>query len=60
MSKAPMNELNGKVCLVTGASSGYGLAVVQTLAEKEVVLVLLGRNRVRSGTIRRPSPHSFA
>jgi NAD(P)-dependent dehydrogenase (short-subunit alcohol dehydrogenase family) len=40
-------SLEGKVALVTGASSGIGKLVAQTLAEGGAAVVLLGRDRTR-------------
>ena len=39
--------LDGRVALVTGASSGIGKLVAQTLAEGGAAVVLLGRDRTR-------------
>lgn len=39
-----MNELKGRVALLTGASGGIGRAIAQRLAEEGVSLALLGRN----------------
>ncbi len=46
-------ELSGKNCLVTGASSGLGLAVSKELARKGANTILLCRDRVKGeGAIR--------
>ena len=39
--------LKDKVCLVTGATSGIGLATAQGLAERGATVVLVGRNRAK-------------
>jgi NAD(P)-dependent dehydrogenase (short-subunit alcohol dehydrogenase family) len=36
--------MEGRTCLVTGATDGHGRAMVQTLAERGAEIVLLGRN----------------
>ena len=46
----PLKDLfgvDGRVALVTGASSGIGKLVAQTLAEGGAAVVLLGRDRTR-------------
>ncbi|MCR9071518.1 MAG: SDR family oxidoreductase [Alphaproteobacteria bacterium] len=40
-----MNDLEGKVAVVTGATSGIGLAAAEALSERGVKLVLHGRRR---------------
>ena len=42
-----MAALDGKVCVVTGATSGIGLATAQKLAEAGARLVLVGRDQAR-------------
>jgi NAD(P)-dependent dehydrogenase (short-subunit alcohol dehydrogenase family) len=39
-----VNDLGGRVCLVTGASDGHGRAVARALARRGADLVLLGRS----------------
>src|SRR3990172_2445194 len=36
--------MDGKICLVTGATSGIGLATAQGLARQGTTVVLVGRN----------------
>jgi NAD(P)-dependent dehydrogenase (short-subunit alcohol dehydrogenase family) len=40
------NSMNGRVCLVTGATHGIGTVVVQALAERGATVVATGRNDV--------------
>lgn len=37
-------SMSGKICLVTGATSGIGLATAKTLAELGATVVIVGRN----------------
>src|SRR5436853_6248007 len=46
MSHDPL--LNGKVCLITGATSGIGLVAARELARRGARLVLVGRSPSRS------------
>src|SRR5215468_91808 len=43
-----MAGINGKVCIVTGATSGIGLVTAETLATKGARVILVGRNRARA------------
>ena len=44
MTSAPENRLDGKVCLVTGATHGIGLVTVQALAKLGATLIVHGRD----------------
>src|SRR2546427_9998360 len=45
---APTPSMQGKICLVTGATSGIGLVAARALAQQEATVVLVGRNPERT------------
>lgn len=45
------HSLSGKLCLVTGATSGHGLAVAHALADRGADLVLLGRSAEKCAAV---------
>jgi NAD(P)-dependent dehydrogenase (short-subunit alcohol dehydrogenase family) len=47
MSRFPSVRLDGKVAVVTGASSGIGLACAEAMSEAGAKVVLVGRDRER-------------
>ena len=44
MSTMLKENMNGKICLVTGATNGIGKATVQVLAQMGATVVIVGRN----------------
>ncbi|MGD1996331.1 MAG: SDR family oxidoreductase [Anaerolineae bacterium] len=44
------SQLEGKVCIVTGATSGIGLATAQALAQQRAQVIVVGRNPEKSAT----------
>lgn len=46
-----MALFQGKTCIVTGATSGIGLAIAEELAARQAQLVLVGRNRAAGQAI---------
>jgi len=47
MSRFPSTRLDGKVAVITGASSGIGLACAEAMSEAGAKVVLVGRDRDR-------------
>ena len=45
---APTPSMQGKVCLVTGATSGIGRVTARALAQQGATVVLVGRNPERT------------
>lgn len=43
-----MNASNGKVCVITGATSGIGLVAAEALAAKGMRILLIARDRARA------------
>src|SRR5919109_3814550 len=48
---APTPTMQGKICLVTGATSGIGLVTAQALAQQGATVGLVGRNPERSAAV---------
>jgi NAD(P)-dependent dehydrogenase (short-subunit alcohol dehydrogenase family) len=47
----PLPALDGKVCLVTGATSGIGLVTARELARRRARVVLIGRDAAKSAAV---------
>lgn len=54
-----LERLDGKVCLVTGATSGHGKALARGLAELGAEVVLLGRNVERCLAVQRQIENDY-
>ena len=46
-----MTDMNGKVCLVTGATDGIGKVSARVLAENGAKVIIVGRNPEKSATV---------
>lgn len=40
--------MDGKVCLITGATSGIGLVTARVLAERGTTVIIVGRSQAKS------------
>jgi NAD(P)-dependent dehydrogenase (short-subunit alcohol dehydrogenase family) len=45
------DNMNGKICLVTGATNGIGKATAQALAQMGATVVIVGRNPAKSAAV---------
>ncbi len=48
-----MNQIDGKICLVTGATSGIGKATALELARMGAIVIIVGRNEERGKLVQR-------
>ena len=46
-----LGEMTGKVCLVTGATSGIGRAAASALAQQGATIVLMSRNAAKCAQV---------
>jgi len=44
------NSIHGKICMVTGSTSGIGLATAKALARQGAVVIIVGRNSTKCET----------
>lgn len=57
--KATMKHMmNGKICLVTGATNGIGKATAQALAQMGATVVMVGRNPAKCAAVMSEIKHS--
>jgi NAD(P)-dependent dehydrogenase (short-subunit alcohol dehydrogenase family) len=50
---SPAGEMKGKVCLITGATSGIGLATARELARRGARVLLVARDKQKCARVRR-------
>ncbi|GAB4124190.1 MAG: SDR family oxidoreductase [Roseiflexaceae bacterium] len=48
-----MNEMHGRICLITGATSGIGKAAAEALAKRGAHVVLVARNQLKGAAVRK-------
>ena len=51
MSEKLKADMNGKICLVTGATNGIGKAAAQALAQMGASVVIIGRNGAKTAQL---------
>ena len=51
MSEKLKTDMNGKICLVTGATNGIGKAAAQALAQMGASVVIVGRNGAKTAQL---------
>jgi len=57
--KETLNDtMNGKICLVTGATNGIGKATAQALAQMGATVVIVGRNPAKCAAVVSEIKHS--
>jgi len=57
--KEELNDpMNGKICLVTGATNGIGKATAQALAQMSATVVIVGRNPAKCAAVVSEIKHS--
>jgi NAD(P)-dependent dehydrogenase (short-subunit alcohol dehydrogenase family) len=45
------NDMHGKICLITGATSGIGLVTARELAARGATVALVGRNDTKTRAV---------
>ena len=51
MKKFSFDDLNGKVCVVTGGSGIIGISIIKALASVGTKVAIIGRNEERAKTV---------
>jgi NAD(P)-dependent dehydrogenase (short-subunit alcohol dehydrogenase family) len=51
MKETLEDTMNGKICLVTGATNGIGLATAQALAQMGATVIIVGRNPTKCAAV---------